>query len=289
MSSFVGSNQFPISTAHHTPLTLFYHKKFISSGAEWKIKVTENKIFSCFTISNFPHLCMGKIIRSIIKIGGGRGDVMIQWRSKPPLMEYSEEARMMRLLANRKKSQIYEIMDLWSLSLINLHDNVVRKSKKESNIWNEKTECVDSWKIQMHEMKHPINYEKCHIHRIVDLGNISMVLLRHWVWDEAFGGSQKISACSNCQVSATINRMHFPRFVFFHFCTGGNFLKLFFPPHSLSRSITGNIFKQIGGIFKSSLLQKSYLFVCIGGCDCDCWYIALPLLVCSFTIFHKAH
>ena len=99
MSSFVGSNQFPISTAHLTPLTLFYREKFTSSGAEWKLKVPENKIFSCFKISNFPHLCMGKIIRSIIKIGGGRGDVMIQWRSKPPLMEYSEEARMMRLLA----------------------------------------------------------------------------------------------------------------------------------------------------------------------------------------------
>ena len=43
-----------------------------------------------------------------------------------------------------------------------------------SNMKEEKTEGVGSWKIQMHEMKDPINYEKCHIYKIVDLGYTCM-------------------------------------------------------------------------------------------------------------------
>ena len=163
MSSFVESYQFPISTAHHTPHTTltFPWKKIISSGADWILKATKKIIFSYFTISNFPHLCLGKIIRSIIKIGGGRGETW--WYSgvqSHPSWNIQKKRRMMRLLANRKKSQIYEIIDLWSLSLIHLHDNVAWKSKKMSNMKEEKTEGVGSWKIQMHEMKDPINHEK---------------------------------------------------------------------------------------------------------------------------------
>ena len=173
MSSFVESYQFPISTAHHTPHTLFHGKKIISSGADWILKATKKIIFSYFTISNFPHLCLGKIIRSIIKIGGGRGETW--WYSgvqSHPSWNIQKKRRMMRLLANRKKSQIYEIIDLWSLSLIHLHDNVAWKSKKMSNMKEEKNwRCgflknSDAWNERSHK--------SWKIYKIVDLGYTCM-------------------------------------------------------------------------------------------------------------------
>ena len=94
--------QFPLQTNKLRSRFCIEAKKNIFPGWRQKGFVRKPNI-SNFEIS--PNLCLSKVIRSIIKIGGGGRETWwyIWWyrgRSKQLLIEYSCKPRMMRLLAN---------------------------------------------------------------------------------------------------------------------------------------------------------------------------------------------